>query len=105
MLTDFVRTDEAGAPALLQEVKAYLDEGRQPTDSRVGDYLETLAIDRMLGNLSPVENALLSLSKGIDLPVPITPSDDPTHTRRTRRTRPQYAFVTDRRSCPNSTAI
>ncbi|ETW99439.1 MAG: hypothetical protein ETSY1_15020, partial [Candidatus Entotheonella factor] len=70
-LTDFVRTDEAGAPALLQEVKAYLDEGRRPTDSRVGDYLETLAIDRMLDRLSRVENVLLSLSKGIELPVPV----------------------------------
>ena len=31
-----------------------------------------------------------------------SPSDDPTHARRAR---PKYAFVTDRRSCPNSTAI
>ena len=71
VLTDFVRTDEAGAPALLQEVKGYLDEGRQPTDSRVGDYLQMLAIDRMLDRLSPVENALLSLSKDMELPVPV----------------------------------
>lgn len=54
----------------LAAMQAYLKDGHAPTQEHVRDFIENLAIDRLLGCLRSGERALLDASELFSLPVP-----------------------------------
>ncbi len=55
----------------LEQMEAYLAEGAQPDEQQVRDFLENLALDRLVGILSPDERQLLRASTLFEIPVPV----------------------------------
>jgi tetratricopeptide (TPR) repeat protein len=72
MLFDLAFTDPDAAMRALDDMDAYLEEGKEPGDEAVRAFLENLLLDRLLGLLSQSDRDVLRALSLFELPVPLS---------------------------------
>lgn len=75
-LQDLLFTLAVNAPATcdrcLAEIEEFLNRGTLPTEDKIRAFLENLALESLIGLLTPVQRELLRAATLFELPVPVT---------------------------------